>query len=115
MMFPKPPPRKKERLAKRRYRSEVIAAVRRQIALRDTTCRVCGKAFGVGEQTPEMHEISSRSMLRGKLPNEIFNTANCVLLHRVCHRAITERRIRISTHTSQGANGKLTTQSVVNR
>lgn len=111
MPFPKPQSRASARRAKARHKASVIASVRRQIAQRDTTCRVCGKAFGWGEQTPEMHELTSRAALRGKPPEEIFTPENCVLLHRSCHRDVTEHRVTLApVHLDRGATGDLVSE-----
>jgi 5-methylcytosine-specific restriction endonuclease McrA len=105
--FPKPPSRKHERHRVRRHRARVIAEIRSRVVERDTTCRVCGRAFGWGEQTPEMHELVSRASQRGKAPEEVFTLTNCVLLHRQCHRAVTERQIILEPQSAEGANGPL--------
>ncbi len=105
MEFPKPPSRKSEKRAQKAHRASVIASVRREVMRRDRyQCRCCAKCF----TTLEMHEIVSRAQLRGKEPEEIFNTANCIALCRACHRAITERRTQVTViNDTEGANGRV--------
>jgi hypothetical protein len=58
-----------------------------------------------------MHELRSRAQLRGKLPEEIFNTANCVMLCHACHVEVTDHRIDlVPVDQDAGANGKLDVQ-----
>jgi 5-methylcytosine-specific restriction endonuclease McrA len=96
MQFPKPEPRKKEKAAQKARRKAHIAKIRLQVSIRDRRCRVCGEIFGTGEQTPEMHELKSRAQLRGRPIEEIFSLENCVMLHRKCHRDVTEKRISLN-------------------
>jgi 5-methylcytosine-specific restriction endonuclease McrA len=96
MQFPKPTSRKREKAAKKARRKAHIAKIRRQVSMRDRRCRICGELFGVGELTPEMHELQSRAQLRGRPIEEIFSLENCVMLHRKCHRHVTEKRISLN-------------------
>ena len=108
LAFPKPPSRKSEKRAARQVRRTQIALIRRKVGQRDRRCRVCGEGFGYGELTPEMHELTSRARLRGRPPEEIFNMTNCVMIHRRCHREVTERRVSLApVDPAQGANGFL--------
>ena len=108
LMFPKPPRLRTERTQKKRKKYEIIAAVRKLVCKRDRRCRVCGGAFGVGENRPEMHEIQSRAELRGRPPEVIFSTVNCVLLHSRCHKGVTSRNIDIRPDDQAlGADGVL--------
>lgn len=54
-----------------------------------------------------MHEIRSRAQLRGKPPEEIFSTENCLMLCFECHHLVTARRILIETTTDRGADDKV--------
>ena len=54
----------------------------------------------------EMHELKSRAQLRGRPPEEIFNTANAVALCSECHRRVTERKIELVAG-ADGADGKI--------
>ena len=55
-----------------------------------------------------MHEIRSRAQLRGKAPEEIFNSRNCVMLCHRCHVAVTAHHVElVPIHPDEGANGKL--------
>ena len=74
LQLPKPISRKAEKAALKRKRQAHIARVR------------------LSEYTPEMHEIQSRAALRGRPVEDIFNLDNCVMLHRKCHRDITEHK-----------------------
>ena len=61
-----------------------------------------------------MHELRSRAQLRGKPPEEIFNTANCVMLCHDCHVEVTDHRIDlVPVDQDAGANGKLDVQRTV--
>jgi len=106
--FPKPKPRKSEKRREKAHRNAVIAAVRADVVRRDPRCRCCGDfLFNHGE----MHELRSRAQLRGKLPEEIFNTANCVMLCHACHVEVTDHRIDlVPVDQEAGANGKLDVQ-----
>jgi hypothetical protein len=58
-----------------------------------------------------MHEIRSRAQLRGKAPEEIFNTHNCAMLCHRCHVEVTAHRIDlVAVDQDAGANGKLDVQ-----
>jgi 5-methylcytosine-specific restriction endonuclease McrA len=93
MKFPKPASRKEEKSAQKVRRKAHITKIRLLVSMRDRRCRVCGEIFGTGEQTAEMHELKSRAQLRGRPIEEIFSLENCVMLHRKCHRDVTEKRI----------------------
>jgi 5-methylcytosine-specific restriction endonuclease McrA len=108
LKFPKPKSRKSEKRREKAHRNAVIAAVRSDVVRRDPRCRCCGDfLFNHGE----MHELRSRAQLRGKLPEEIFNTANCVMLCHACHVEVTDHRIDlVPVDQDAGANGKLDVQ-----
>jgi hypothetical protein len=53
----------------------------------------------------EMHEIRSRAQLRGKAPEIIFSTTNCLMLCSAHHRDVTERRLWLRPATDAGADG----------
>jgi 5-methylcytosine-specific restriction endonuclease McrA len=95
MQFPKPVSRKEEKAAQKTRRKAHITKTRLMVSMRDRRCRVCGEIFGTGEQTPEMHELKSRAQLRGRPIEELFSLENCVMLHRKCHRDVTENRISL--------------------
>jgi 5-methylcytosine-specific restriction endonuclease McrA len=95
MKFPKPVSRKQDKAAKKARRKAHLATIRRQVSMRDRRCRACGELFGVGELTPEMHELQSRAQLRGRPIEELFSLKNCVMLHRKCHRDVTEHRLSL--------------------
>lgn len=110
-MFLKPLRRSIVRRRARAHRREVITAARLACARRDHACRVCRGAFGGGEQTAEMHELESRAALRGQPPEVIFRSGNVVLLHRRCHREITEHRLDlVPMDPDLGADGVLEVQ-----
>ena len=54
----------------------------------------------------EMHEMRSRAQLRGRPPEDIFNTANALALCSECHRRVTERKIELVAG-ADGADGKI--------
>jgi 5-methylcytosine-specific restriction endonuclease McrA len=108
LKFPKPKPRKSEKRREKAHRNAVIAAVRADVVRRDPLCRGCGDIL---LKSGEMHELRSRAQLRGKLPEEIFNTANCVMLCHACHVEVTDHRIDlVPVDQDAGANGKLDVQ-----
>jgi 5-methylcytosine-specific restriction endonuclease McrA len=108
MAFPKPRSHRAEKRDRRAQRRAVIGAVRAELVNRDRRCRVCGGLFGWGEATAEMHELVPRSRLRGRSPEEIFNRQNCLLLHRRCHREVTEHRLILApADASVGAEGRV--------
>ena len=82
MKFPKPASRKQEKAAKKARRKAHIAKIRRQVSMRDRRCRICGELFGVGELTPEMHELQSRAhnCEVDRLKNSsVWKTASCFI------------------------------------
>lgn len=104
MRFPKPRPQRLVRQDKRKHRRDVIRGARAQVMQRDRRCRVCGEAPPAVRL--EMHELRSRAQLRGRPPEEIFNTANAVALCSACHRNVHAARIKISAG-ADGADGKI--------
>ena len=102
MRFPKPRPQRLVRQDKRKHRRDVIRGARAQVMQRDRRCRVCGEAA----VRLEMHELKSRAQLRGRPPEEIFNTANALALCSECHRRVTERKIELVAG-ADGADGKI--------
>lgn len=103
-LLPKPETRRTEKRRQRRHRHEVVRTVRAVVLARDQRCRSCG----VRHATLEMHELRSRAQLRGRSPEDIFNTENCLMLCRQCHQRVTERRITIEPCTDRGADGQVT-------
>jgi 5-methylcytosine-specific restriction endonuclease McrA len=104
MLLPKPRSLRLERAAKKTHRKNVIRRVREYVLQRDLRCRHCGGTEG----RLEMHELRSRARLRGKPPEAIFTSANCVMLCTECHRAVTEHRLVASPATAAGADGDIT-------
>lgn len=94
--FPKPRSRKAEQRRQKAHRRTVIAAVRNELVHRDTRCRVCGDAFSEGLGAAQMHEVKSRARLRGRPPEDIFNTDNCILVCNECHTDIHAHRIELT-------------------
>jgi 5-methylcytosine-specific restriction endonuclease McrA len=87
---PTGPSRAERKLAARQHRVAVIGATRATVFSRDRACRACGQK---GRLTDEMHEVKSRALLRGKPPEEIFNTANCVRVCKACHSKLTKHEL----------------------
>lgn len=52
-----------------------------------------------------MHEMASRAQLRGKPPEEVFTTRNCLRLCRDCHHDVTQHRKTLIPRTEAGADG----------
>ena len=100
---PKPRPQRLVRKDKKAHRTAVIGAVRDVVCRRDPRCRVCDQLPGAVRL--EMHEITSRAQLRGKAPEDIFSTSNCVMLCSTCHREVTAHRIVLIPTTPYGADG----------
>ena len=109
MLFPKPRPRRLVKKDQKAHRKAVIRAVRDVVRHRDPTCRVCGTVPTAGRL--EMHEIRSRAQLRGKAPEEIFSTTNCLMLCSTHHREVTERRLFLIPATEAGADGPVRVKS----
>ena len=103
MLLPKPRPRHLVKKDQKAHRKAVIRAVRDVVRQRDLTCRVCGNVPAQGRL--EMHEIRSRAQLRGKAPEIIFSTTNCLMLCSAHHRDVTERRLWLRPATDAGADG----------
>ena len=103
---PTGPTRAEQKHAARQHEADVIAATRRAVFLRDKGCRCC---HSDGRRTDEMHEIQSRAKLRGRPPEEIFNTRNCIRVCREDHASITGKvggdRIRVEPMSAAGADG----------
>lgn len=57
-----------------------------------------------------MHEMVFRSQLRGRPPEEIFNTKNCLLLCLPCHAEVHARKIDLVPVSELGANGAVDVQ-----
>jgi len=113
LQFPKPEPKKTEKRRQKTHRNAVIAAVRASVVSRDTQCRLCHGMFAGGEFAPEMHELVPRSKLGGRAPEEVFNRHNCLLLHRACHRDVTERRVTLTpADPDLGADGIVHVQKI---
>ena len=102
-MLPKPRPQRLVRQDKKAHRKTVIRAVRDTVRRRDPRCRVCDQMPVTGRL--EMHEITSRAQLRGKAPEDIFSTSNCVMLCSTCHREVTAHQIVLIPTTPYGADG----------
>jgi 5-methylcytosine-specific restriction endonuclease McrA len=109
MLLPKPTrTRRQERRAEKDHQHAVILAVRRQLIKRDQRCRVCGELLSKDAQ---MHEMVFRSQLRGRPPEEIFNTRNCLMLCLSCHADVHARKIDIiPVDDDLGANGDVEVQ-----
>lgn len=89
------------------HQRAVIGAVRKLVFARDPHCRACqGRRHGRFKDD-EMHEIVPRSATRGLPPEERFNTANCLRLCHLCHQDVTEKRSRIESMSTDGADGLL--------
>lgn len=84
---------KREKRQKRKQAGEWIGVVRELVFRLDPCCAVCK---GAARHDDEMHEIVPRSKTRGLPPEQRFNRANCVRLHRGCHRDVTEKRTRMT-------------------
>jgi hypothetical protein len=90
--------------AKRATRRAVIAATRAKVWLRDGACRYSRNA----SETDEMHEVVSRAKLRGRPPDEIFNTRNCLRLARAVHERVTRGQLRIEfLDVARGCNASV--------
>ncbi|GEM_PF-3044106 len=109
MLYPKPRPRHLVKKDQKAHRKAVIRAVRDVVRQRDPVCRVCGTVPTQGRL--EMHEIRSRAQLRGKAPEAIFSTANCLMLCSAHHRDVTERRLWLRPATDAGADGLVRVQA----
>lgn len=102
------PSRADRKRKKADVRRTIIAAVRAIVLARDGRCRVCGTRHNL-----TMNEIERRSALRGRPPEEIFNTANCVTLCVRCHLYGYERQgherewFTLEKLTEAGADGPL--------
>ena len=81
-----PASREQERAKRRRTRAQVVADARVAVFALDARC-ICGSCPPA--DTDEMHEVVPRSKLRGRPPEEIFNTRNCDRLSRRCHQLVT--------------------------
>ena len=80
------PTRDEQKIVKRQTKADVIDVVRKQVFALDAAC-ICGVCRP--SKSDEMHEIVSRSALRGKRPEEVFSVRNCVRLSRKCHGLVT--------------------------
>lgn len=105
-------PPKAQRLQKRQLKNEVIRHVRALVMQRDhCRCRVCAAVLD-----PEMHEIEPRSKLRGRSPEAIFNTRNCLILCRRCHSLVTRHDINIVAQDAEhGADGIVYAQKTLDK
>ena len=112
--FPKGPTRKVRYEVKRQHKADIIRAVRVEVMQRDAGCRVCGST-----RDAEMHEIVPRSILRGRAPEAIYTTHNCLRLcggPKGCHAKVTAHEIRILiTDPLRGADGPLRFTRVIRR
>ena len=109
MLLPKPTrTRRQERRAEKDRKHARIWSVRRELIKRDPRCRVCGELLSKDAQ---IHEMVVRSQLRGRPPEEIFNTKNCLLLCLACHAEVHARKIDIiPVDDDLGANGDVEAQ-----
>jgi 5-methylcytosine-specific restriction endonuclease McrA len=106
LKFAKPIRRKIEKTNRRKAKNAHIAKTRQLVLERDGRCRACASTVFL-----EMHEMKSRAQLRGKPPEEIFNSFNCIMLCSTCHRQVTERMIDVVPVDEQlGANGRVNFQ-----
>lgn len=103
LKFAKGPTREQRKRGKRQHHAEVVAATRELVFRLDPVCIVCARGpFG----TDEMHEVIPRSQTRGLEPERRFNRRICVRLCRVCHRDVTEKRVRMKfADESKGVDG----------
>jgi hypothetical protein len=110
----KGPTRKATKDAADRKRAALIREVRAVVFELDKHCRVCfgsrvregirrGTYYGPADD--QMHEIESRSALRGRPPEDIFNTVNCIRLCPICHEDVTRNRLTLIPLTAGGARG----------
>lgn len=107
LAFPKGPRRRDERVQRRRHRADIIREVRAQVMARDSACRVCGRTNGA-----EMHELVPRSLLRGRPPEEVYTTVNCLRLCARCHGAVTRHEVTLLPVSLElGANGRVEAQT----
>jgi 5-methylcytosine-specific restriction endonuclease McrA len=105
LKFPKPRPQRLVRKDRKAHRKAVIRSVRDTVRQRDPRCRVCDQMPVTGRL--EMHEIKSRAQMRGKSPEDTFNTQNCLMCCTACHREVTEHRLYLIPTTPYGADGDI--------
>lgn len=108
--FPKPTPRKVEKARKRRHAKTVRDAATAAVFARDWNCRCCTRLFR-DEKDGERHEIVFRSKLRGRPPEEIYNTRNCCRLCHDCHELVTHNRVKLLVGPN-GADGLIAVERV---
>ena len=112
LLWPKPTSKRIERRREKQRRADLIAAVRREVVVRDAgRCRACQCLLTGFSGGGEMHELRSRALMRGKPPEEIFNTNNCLMLCSECHRNITNHVADLIPEDADlGADGAMVLQ-----
>jgi 5-methylcytosine-specific restriction endonuclease McrA len=116
-MFPKPVKRKSTKAKLNKRQAKWIQSVRVEVFERDGTCRACrfvfertGKCYQWCSDNDQlhMHELVFRSKTVGQPTERRFNTKNCLVLCRGCHRAVHDSRLSIIIGNEMlGADGPL--------
>lgn len=109
---PKPRPRRKENLARRRAEIGTIQDVRVQAVDRDGYCRVPDTVAGSHEGRSEMAHFESRASTRGlqRVPEERHNTGIVAMLCRLHHDRLDGRqrpKLCWAYLTDRGADGPM--------
>lgn len=86
---------KEARRLKKAHEVDVIIATRDYIWATRPVCQLCRGNRYLAGFTDEMHEEPPRSRTRGLPPDKRFNPIVCGRLCAICHRDVTEHRLRI--------------------